>query len=66
MLWQKVSTGCISQTVRCRKLIPGRGIDWGCRCGDLWHNLDLTFDLAIVILTFNILSGLYHKNHNVY
>ena len=31
-----------------------------CRC-----NLDLIFDLAIVTLTYNALSGLYFGNHKV-
>ena len=29
----------------------------GCRCSASWCNLDLTFDLAVVTLTFKILSG---------
>ena len=28
-----------------------------------WCDLDLTFDLAVVILTYKILSGLYLGNH---
>ena len=31
----------------------------GCRCATSWFDLDLTFDLAIVTLTYKILSGLY-------
>ena len=27
--WEKVCLGCISETVRCRKLILGRDIGWG-------------------------------------
>ena len=30
-----------------------------CRCATTWCDFDLTFDLAIVTLTFKILSGLY-------
>ena len=30
-----------------------------------WCDLDLTFDLAIVTLTYKILSGLYLGNGNV-
>ena len=29
----------------------------GYRCAVLWCDLDLTFDLALVTLTFKILSG---------
>ena len=29
----------------------------GCRYAKLWCDLDLTFDLAVVTLTFTILSG---------
>ena len=29
------------------------------RCAMLWCDLDLTFDLAVVTLTYKILSGLY-------
>ena len=34
----------------------------GCRCAMPWCNFDLTFELAIVTLTFKILSGLYFGN----
>ena len=30
-----------------------------------WCDLDLTFDLAVVTLTYNILSGLYLGNRKV-
>ena len=62
--WQeKVYPGCISETVRCRKLILGYGIlVRGCRCATSWCDLDLTFDLAVVTLTYKILSGLYLRN----
>ena len=64
--WQEiVCPGCISETVRCRKLILGRDIGWGCRCATSWSDLDLTFDLAVVTLTFKILSGLYLRNRKV-
>ena len=34
----------------------------GCRCATSWSDLDLTFDLAVVTLTYKILSGLYLGN----
>ena len=37
-----------------------------CRCKMSWCDLDLTFDLAVVTLTYNALSGLYFGNHKVY
>ena len=37
----------------------------GCRCGMLCCDLDLTFDLAIVTLTYKILSGLYLGDRKV-
>ena len=65
-VWQlKVCRGCISETIRCRKLILGRDIGWGCRCVTSWCGLDLTFEFAIVTLTFKILSRLYLKNGKV-
>ena len=33
----------------------------GGRCAVLWHDLDLTSDLAVVTLTFKILSGYLRK-----
>ena len=30
-----------------------------CRCATSWPDLDLTFDLAVVALSLEILSGLY-------
>ena len=54
-----VCPGCISETVRCRKLVRG------CRCATSWSDLDLTFDLAVVTLTYKILSGLYLGNRKV-
>ena len=49
---------CISETVRCRKLIHGRDIGWGCRCATSWSDQDSTFDLTMVTLTYKILSEL--------
>ena len=34
----------------------------GCSSATLWCDLDLTFDLALVTLTYKILSGLYLGN----
>ena len=31
----------------------------GCICSISWYDLDLTFDLAVVTLTYKIFSGLY-------
>ena len=59
---QKVYQGCISLNMRCRKLIRGRGIGWGCRCATSWCDLDLTFYLAVVTLSLKILLGLYLIN----
>ena len=60
---EKVCPGCISEPVRCRKLILGKNIGWGCRCATSWCDQDLTFDLAIV--TYKILSSLYLRNRKV-
>ena len=30
-----------------------------CRCAMSWYDLYLTFDLVVVTLTYNLLSGLY-------
>ena len=66
-----VCPGCISETVRCRKFILGRDIGssylagtlvGGCRCATSWCDLDLTFVLAVVNLTYNTWSGLYLGN----
>ena len=62
---KKVCPGCISETVRCRKLILGRDIGWGCRCETSWSDLDLSFDLAVVTFNLKILSGLYLRNRKV-
>ena len=37
----------------------------GCRCATSWCDLDLTFDLAVVTLTFKIFSDLYLGNFMV-
>ena len=37
-----------------------------CRCAVSWSDLDLTFDLAVVTLTYKILSGLYLGNLKVW
>ena len=37
-----------------------------CRFTVPWCHLDLTFDLTVETLSFNILSGVYLKNHEVY
>ena len=52
-------------TVRCRKLILGRDIAWLCRCAMSWCDLDLTFDLAVITLTYKILYGLCLGNGKV-
>ena len=62
---EKVCPGCILETVRCRKLILGRTLVRGCRCATSWSDLDLTFDLAVVTLTYKILSRLYLGNCKV-
>ena len=64
--WEQLSFPCcISQTVRCRKLILDRDIGWGCNCATLRCDLDLTCDLAVTF-SLNILPGLYLGNHKVY
>ena len=62
---EKLCPGFISETVRCRKVILGGDIGWGCKCATLLSDLDLTFDLAVVTLTYKILSGLYLRNCKV-
>ena len=37
----------------------------GCRCATSWSDLNWTFDLAVVTLTYKILSGLYLGNREV-
>ena len=50
--------GYISETIRCRKLIFGRAIGRGYRCATSWCDLDLTFDLAYLML-FYLSTGIY-------
>ena len=38
----------------------------GCRCATSWSDLNLTFDLAVVTLTYKMLSGLYLGNYKVW
>ena len=57
--------GCISETVRCRKLILVGTLVMGCSFATSWSDLDLTFDLAVVTLSLTILSGLYLGNRKV-
>ena len=40
---KKIYPGCVSETVRYRKLILGRDIGWGFRSATSWSDLDLTF-----------------------
>ena len=42
--------GYILETIRCRKLIFGRDIGQGCATS--WCDLDLTFDLAYLMLFY--------------
>ena len=37
----------------------------GCRCAASWSDLNLTFDFAVVTLTYKILFGLYLRNRKV-
>ena len=64
--WEKVCLGCISETIRCRKLILDSDIAMGHWCATSWHDLDLTFDLAIVTLSLKILFELYPGNHKLW
>ena len=43
----------------------GRDIGGGCRRVMSWSDLDLTIDIAVVTLTFKILSRLYLGNCKV-
>ena len=56
---EKVCPAYISETVSCRKLILGRTLVRGCRCAASWC------DLAVVTLSFKIMSGPYFRNHKV-
>ena len=58
--------GYIFETIRCRKLIFGRALVKGYMCATPWCDLDLTFDLAYLMLFYvstrisdTILSLLY-------
>ena len=62
---RKICLDFISETVWCRKLILGRDIGYGVKCAASWCDLHLTFDLAVVTLSYKILSGLYLGNHKV-
>ena len=35
----------------------------GCRCATSWCDLDLTFDLVLVTMSFKMLSGLFLGFH---
>ena len=61
----KVCQGCITETVRYRKLILGWDISWECRCTTSWCDLDFTLDLAVMTLTYKILSMLFLGNSKV-
>ena len=37
----------------------------GCRCATSWCDLDVIFVVAVVTLTFKVLSRLYLGNHKV-
>ena len=69
---EKFVQGCVSETVRCRKLTLDRDIGWGGggggggMCATSWYDLDLAFDLAVVTLKFKFLSRLYLRNCKVW
>ena len=44
---ERVCPGCISETIRCRKLILFGTLIGGRRCAMSWCDLDLTFDLSV-------------------
>ena len=52
----KVCPGCISETVRCRKVILGR---------DIGFYPDLILDFAVVTLSLKILSGRYLRKRKL-
>ena len=62
---ENVCLGCISETIRCRKLRLGRDIGWGCRYATSWCDHDLAFDHAVVTSSLKILSRLYLRNCKV-
>ena len=49
---KKIAQVVSQKTIRCRKLKLRRDIGWGCRCATLLCDFDLTFDLAVLTLTF--------------
>ena len=49
----------ILETVRCGKFLFGRDIGQEGRCSTSLCDLDLTFDLAVLTLTFKILPRLH-------
>ena len=53
--------GCISETVRGRKLILGRDIGWACGCATSWCDLDLTFELAVMTLSLKYCQAISWK-----
>ena len=57
------SPGYISETVRCRKLILGRAPFRACATS--YCDLNFTFDLDVVTLSFKTFSGLYLGSHKV-
>ena len=63
---KKVCLGCISETIRCRKVKLGRDIGWEVKYAMSWCDLDLTFDLIVVTLSLRILSRLYLINCKVW
>ena len=37
----------------------------GCRCARSWYDVDLTFDIVLVTMSFKILFGLFLGFHKV-
>ena len=48
----------ISETIRCRKLYLVETLVRTCRCATSWCDLDLTFDLVMVTMSFKILDSI--------
>ena len=44
---------CNSETMRYKKMILGRNMEWGCKCLVPWCDIDITFDLEDVPLTLS-------------
>ena len=40
-------------------------LDGWCRCTTSWHDVDLTFNIAVVTLIYKMLSGVYLGNFKV-